>query len=174
MKIIGFSELNNTSFAVTDLSVIYQTPLWSTLGGIDDNHTGRKLNGYLLIENGRCLYEWEGGKAILERGDLIYLPRGAKRAVTVIEKPLSFYRISFTLKDANDSDNFVFSSLPYVAVKGGGQKLFDICEKLRISTLTNANRLSSTSLLFEFFASVNKASSGIICKPSFNPNAIFS
>lgn len=156
MKTLSFSELNNTSFAVTDISVIHQTPLWSTLGGINDNHTGRKLNGYLLIESGKCLYEWEGGCAELCHGDLIYLPRGAKRAVTVIEKPLSFYRISFTLRDVYDSESFIFSDAPYVAVKNGGQKLFDLCEKLRISTLTDANKLSSTSLLFEFFASVNK------------------
>ncbi len=156
MKTVSFSELNKMNFAVTEISVIQQAPLWSALGGIDNNHSGRKLNGYLLIESGKCRYEWEGGTAELGHGDLIYLPSGAKRAVTVIERPLSFYRISFTLRDADDSESFIFSNAPYVAVKNGGQKLFDLCEKLRVSTLTDTNKLTSISLLFEFFASVNK------------------
>jgi len=156
MKTLSFSELNNVNFAATDISVIHQTPLWSTLGGLDDNHSGRKLNGYLLIESGKCLYEWENGSAELKHGDLIYLPCGAKRAVTVIEKPLSFYRISFTLIDANDSESFIFSKKPYIAARSSGQKLFDLCESLRVSTLADTNKLKSTSLLFEFFSSVDK------------------
>jgi AraC-like DNA-binding protein len=156
MKTLSFFGLNNTNFAATDISVIHQTPLWSTLGGIDDNHSGRKLNGYLLITSGKCIYEWEGGSAELGHGDLIYLPKGAKRAVTVIEKPFSFYRISFVLKDASDTEEFIFSKTPYVAARSTGQKLFDLCERLRVSTLSYANKLGSTALLFELFASINK------------------
>ena len=156
MKTVSFSELEEINFAATDISVIHQTPLWNALGGLDSTHNGRKLNGYLLIESGKCLYEWEEGKAELGHGDLIYLPCGAKRAVTVTEKPLSFYRISFMLFDASDSQKFIFSKTPFVALRNAGQKLFDICEKLSASTLTEANKLQSAALLFEFLASVKK------------------
>ena len=155
MKTVAFCELDQKDIAVSEVSVICQTPLWSALGGLDDGHGGRKLNGFLLIVSGGCRYEWEGGEAELGRGDLIYLPSGAKRAVTVSEKPLSFYRISFVLRDAEDGDSFVFSEKPYVATRGAGQKLFDICEKMTKSTLSDAYRLKSTSLLFELFASID-------------------
>ena len=157
MKIVSFSELCRMDFAATDISVIHQTPLWNALGGLDSTHSGRKLNGYLLIDSGKCRYEWEGGCAELEQGDLIYLPSGAKRAVFVTEKPLSFYRISFNLKDLSDAAPFVFANKPFVASSGNSQKLFDICEKLCASTLSDANKLKSAALLFEFFASIGRS-----------------
>lgn len=156
MKKISFSELCNTDFAVSEVSVIHQTPLWNSLGGLDEYHHGRKLNGYLLITEGSCRYEWEGGGCELEAGDLIYLPSGAKRAVFATEKPLSFYRISFILRDADDSQPFVFSNTPYVAAKGTGQKLTDLCERLRVSTLSESDRLKSRALLLELFSVISK------------------
>ena len=46
MKIIDFRELKSTKFSLHDISVIYQSPTWNSLG--NDKHK-RTLNGFLLI-----------------------------------------------------------------------------------------------------------------------------
>ena len=68
MKIIDFRELKSTKFSLHDISVIYQSPTWNSLG--NDKHK-RTLNGFLLIDNGECKYEWDGGEANLKKGSLI-------------------------------------------------------------------------------------------------------
>ena len=53
MKKISFSELDSVNFAVSDVSVIYQKPLWNSVGGLGADRGGRKLNGFLLIDSGK-------------------------------------------------------------------------------------------------------------------------
>ena len=159
MKKISFSELDSVNFALSDVSVIYQTPQWTSLGGLSEDRGGRKLNGFLLIDSGKCVYEWIGGEAELSRGDLIYLPSGAKRYIRVTEREFSFYRIDFKLTDTRDGENIAFDLVPYVAMTDAGKNLFDICEKMRESTLSSADRFRSAALLFELFHMISRVSS---------------
>ena len=158
MKKISFSELDSVNFALSDVSVIYQTPQWTSLGGLGEDHGGRKLNGFLLIDSGKCVYEWLRGEAELSRGNLIYLPSGAKRYIRVTEREFSFYRIDFKLTDTRDGENIVFDSVPYVAMTDAGQNFFDICEKMKESTFSSVDRFRSASLLFELFHVISRVS----------------
>ena len=156
MKIVTLSELNAIDFIVKDVSVIFQAPLWTSLGGLGNTCSPRKLNGFLLIKNGSCHYSWKDGNAELNAADLIYLPSGAKRQVTVTgDTPLSFYRICFRLFDAADGEEILFSEVPYV-ISGVRQRLFDLCEKMKVSSISNYNRLETISSLFEFFSALEK------------------
>ena len=157
MKRIAFSEIHTTKFAITDISVIYQTPTWTTLGTLTDLSHPRKLNGFLLVDKGECLYEWIGGQAVLEHGGLIYLPSGGHRRITVTKRDFSFYRICFTVTDLSDGEAVIFEETPWVVMRDAGQNLFELCEKLTASTLSVSNTFRSLSLLAEFFTSMDKS-----------------
>ena len=156
MKRVAFSQIHSMNFAITDISVIYQTPTWTTLGTLSDLPQPRKLNGFLLVDKGECLYEWLGGSSKLEHGGLIYLPSGGHRRITVTKREFSFYRICFTVTDLSDGESVVFEKTPCVVMGDAGQALFDLCNRLTVSTLSKANAFRSLSLLSELFALLDK------------------
>ncbi|MBQ7336361.1 MAG: helix-turn-helix transcriptional regulator [Clostridia bacterium] len=156
MKTVSISDIHTIDLIVKDVSVIFQTPLWSSLGGLGASHSPRKLNGFLLINSGTCHYGWVGGTADLHATDLIYLPSGAKRVVSVTcNSGFSFYRISFRLFDAADGEEIIFSNEPYVVYEVG-QRVFELCDKMLITTLSVRNKLKTLSCLYEVFSSINK------------------
>ena len=114
MKIIPFSDIFRIKFAITDISVIYQTNNWS----LCDNSDGRKMNGFLIIDEGECLYRWRGDEARLHKGAMIYLPKGSQHTVRAPERSLNFYRINFTLTDLSDGEEIVFSDTPSLITEG--------------------------------------------------------
>ena len=148
--ILDFSELPLRDIALSDISVIYQTPVWDQLGD-KNSKFGRKLNGFLLIDRGQCRYEWDDCTAVLDPGALIYLGKGCKRTVSVTARPFSFYRISFRATDLASGEDVIFREQPWVVTKSAGKSLTALCEAMLTSTLSRAGALRSSALLFEFF-----------------------
>jgi len=155
MKIVDFQELDKVSFALTEVSVIYQTPVWDHLG-VKNGTKGRKLNGFLLIDKGRCRYEWNGGEAELSPGSLIYLGTGCKKHVTVIERPFSFYRVCFRMLDAETGEQIIFDDKPWVVTRNAGKSLFSFCDALLKTTLSRGESLKSSSLLLDLLYTLSK------------------
>ncbi len=155
MKQIELSKLHTIDFAVTDLSALYQTPTWTTLDNRHSNTVPRASNGFLLVDNGACRYDWDGISLELTHGGLIYLPAVCRRSVTVIEREFSFYRLKFTLQELTSGDALVFSEKPQIITESAGQHLFDLCKDLVKSTISRRNHLKSTALLYEFFSAAN-------------------
>lgn len=156
MKVIPFAEIPGTNIALSDISVIYQTPVWNWLG-VKNAARGRVLNGFLLIHKGQCRYEWgDGEEATLGPGGLIYLPAGCRRRVTVTQRPFSFYRISFTMTSLGENVPVVFSEKPYVFTDNASKNLFLQAEELEKSTLSQTNTLRSNALLFDFFHTLSQ------------------
>ena len=156
MKILKISDLYKSDLCVKELSVITQTPEWTTIGSLDPSGHPRKLNGFLLITSGSCRYDWISGGADLSSGDLIYLPSGAKRVVTAGKDGISFYRVSFRFFDIIDGEEIIFSKEPYVAARCSGERIFEICERLTKSTASKKDALQSLSLLYELLDAVNR------------------
>ena len=52
MKLIDINETSKMKLAISDVSVIKQTNLWSVCQHPD----GRIYNGFLLISSGECVY----------------------------------------------------------------------------------------------------------------------
>ena len=154
MRVVDFMKLNKTDFGISDISVIYQTPQWNTLGSFNE---GRTINGFLLIDNGTCHYEWRDGSADLSHGSLIYLPTGSKKVVTVTSRPFSFYRISFTVTELNSSDPIIFTKEPWLVSHNVSEKLFDLSDNMLSSTLSRNNIFKSTSQMAEFLHSIYKS-----------------
>lgn len=150
MKVIPFEELPFIDFVMKNIEVIYQSPDWSFL----DNRHGipRPLNGFLLIEHGKCDYVWQNGEASLERASLIYLPTGCQRLVRVTEREFSFWRICFRLFDASDGEEIVFSREPFLVTDAAGQGMYELCERLFRTTMTPTQNFSSMAGLCEFFS----------------------
>ena len=156
MKVSPFAEIPGTNIALSDISVIYQTPVWNWLGK-KTAAKGRVLNGFLLIHKGQCRYEWgDGEEATLGPGGLIYLPAGCRRRVTVTQRPFSFYRISFTMTSLEDHANILFSEDPCVFTDSASKNLFLQAEELEKSTLSQTNTLRSNALMFDFFHTLSR------------------
>jgi len=149
MKKVDFNKLYEYDIAMTEIAVIYQTPQWNSIEMKSEG--GRRLNGFLLIDSGECLYEWQGGSAALSRGSLIYLPSGSKHKVTVTEHPFSFYRISFSLIAPADGERIVFTTEPYMMTSVASGRLFELADELVSSTVSPSRVFKSTSMLAEFF-----------------------
>ena len=90
--IISFWDLNKYSFALTDISVLYQEPAYRRF-----NTPSRRHNGFLYILRGECVYECDGVTIPLSAGSLIYLPSGSKHSMTVVGDDIAFYRIDFNV-----------------------------------------------------------------------------
>ncbi len=154
MKTVPFEKLTVLDTAITDIAVIYQTPQWNTIEMKSEG--GRKLNGFLLIDSGECLYEWQEGSALLSGGSLIYLPSGSKHKVTVTGSPLAFYRISFNLTDAEDGKRVVFSNCPQVMTYCASRRMYDLAFEMMHSTVSRSQLYKSISKLSEFFHILTK------------------
>ena len=153
MKTVDFQHFPELDAALTDISVIYQTPTWTT---IQNSGGGRILNGFLLIDKGACRYTWEGNSADLTPGSLIYLPCGTQRTVTVTERIFSFYRVSFLAVDLHDRETVVFTRDPWVVGHSVGEKMFHLCRQMQETTLSPSGKLESTALLYLFFREMQK------------------
>ena len=155
MKKIKLSDLHMYDFAITDISVIYHSPTWNCIG--DKNDSRRQLNGFLLIDKGACVYEWDDKRVSLEHGGLIYVGTGAKRRVTVSQRPLSMYRICFRIYDIKDGEEIVFDDVPWVVTTDSSQLLYDICDEMRKSSLSRTRLYKTTSLMYEFLHIIGKS-----------------
>ena len=145
MKIVPFSDIFRIKFAITDISVIYQTNTWS----LCDNSDGRKMNGYLIIDEGECLYRWRGNEARLHNGALIYLPKESVHTVRAPERSLNFYRINFTLTDLSDGEEIVFSDSPILVTDSATKSIFNLCEEMRRATLSESGSFRKLALISE-------------------------
>lgn len=150
MKVIDFLDADKIDFALSDISVIYQTPAWEVFGSKNDRK-GRALNGFLLIDKGECVYEWEGGNAELKHGGLIYLATGSRKMVTVTKRPFSFYRICFTMTELDSGESVIFDEKPWCVTENASKNLFSICEEMVTSTLSRTAVFRSTALMYDFF-----------------------
>lgn len=145
MKLIDISETSRMKLAISDVSVIKQSNLWSVCQHPD----GRIYNGFLLIISGECVYEWEGGRAPIAAGSLIYLPKGSRHAAYAVERSIEFYRINFSLTDAEDGEEVVFSDTPLPITDDAPHRITELCEELCRLTLLPDAGLKSYALIAE-------------------------
>lgn len=154
MKSVAISELYRYNIVINEVSVISQMPTWKTIGGLGAAFGPRMLNGFLLIKEGGCYYKWHGGESELHHGDLIYLPSGAQRYVSVIgEERLSYYRINLRVFDKEDGEEIVFSPTPFV-LKSVSHHFLELCERMVATTLSVKNNLKTMSLMYELLSSI--------------------
>ena len=145
MKLIDINETSKMKLAISDVSVIKQTNLWSVCQHPD----GRIYNGFLLISSGECVYEWEGGHAPIAAGSLIYLPKGSRHAAYASERSIEFYRINFSLTDAESGEEVLFSDSPLPITDSAPHRIFELCEELRRLTLLPDAGFKSHALIAE-------------------------
>lgn len=147
--ILSLEQMKQHDVALSEISVIHQSPVWDRLGE-KNARKGRKLNGFLLMTQGQCRYEWDDETAILNPGALIYLPSGCRRTVIVTGRPFSFYRISFVATELASGDEIVFSETPWFAAERTGKEFLSLAEAMEKSTLSRAETYRSSALMFEF------------------------
>ena len=153
--ILSLDQLKNYDFALSKISVIHQTPTWERLG-VKNAARGRQLNGFVLVIQGQCRYEWDDQEAVLEPGSLLYLPAGCRRTAIVTQHPYSFYRLSFVATELVSGEQVLFSQSPWVPAVQAGKSLFALAEAMVKSTLSRADAFRSGALMLEFLDTLSR------------------
>jgi len=148
VKVHNLNDIIKLNFDITDISAIYQTPVYKYL-----DMNSREYNGFLLIDKGECHYTWEGGYAKLSPGDIIYLPFGSKHRLDIKTEEFSFYRVNFTISD-RQGERIVFSHKPMVVLNDADFITANIIKELsRLFLQTNRN-FKIKSLMYELLDSL--------------------
>ncbi len=152
MKICPLNELMKEKYCLSDISAIHQTPTYKTL-----DMKARIPNGFILIDNGECVYEWGNYTETLTRGDIIYLPHQSKHKLTILSEHFSFYRIDFKITTKN-GENVVFSSTPQIMYRNVENQILDIVIDLAELFHDASGTFKSTALLYQLFDIFSKTS----------------
>ena len=145
MKIISFTDIFKMKFSISDISVIYQTNLWTRCA----HPSGRVFNGFLLFDRGECSIEWGDGDLHCAEGALVYLPTGSHHSVTAPERSLGFYRINFTMTDLSDGKRCVFSDSPRLISRETPKSIYTLADGMKRYTLSESGYLKNLSALSE-------------------------
>lgn len=145
MQICDFQNLKNTNFYINEISSIYQTPTYRSL-----DNPGRRCNGFLVMEEGECVYSWNGKSHLIKKGGVIYLPFGSVHKMYATTENLASTRIDFTTR-FSDSKKFVFSKEPMIMCSHYDSKVMDAVHKLNELFLDATASFKIKSKLYEFF-----------------------
>ena len=145
MKTLGFKELLDKKFSISDISVIHQTNAWS----VCQHPEGRFYNGFLLFDGGEGDISCDGEVIHAEPGVFVYLPSGSTHKVTAKERSLHFYRINFVLSDLSDGEKIVFSRGPLLISRDTPRSVFSLAERMRENTLSEGGLLKNIASLAE-------------------------
>lgn len=152
MKTCTLNDLMKEKYCLSDISAIHQTPTYKTL-----DMKARIPNGFILIDNGECVYEWENHTETLTRGDIIYLPHLSKHKLTILSERFSFYRIDFKITTKN-GENVVFSTTPQIMYRNVENQILDIVIDLVELFHDASSTFKSTALLYQLFDIFSKTS----------------
>ncbi len=152
MKTCTLNELIKEKYYLTDISAIYQTPSYKTL-----DMKARVPNGFILIDKGECLYEWENNKQTLTHGDIIYLPHLSKHKLTILSEQIAFYRIDFKIT-AKNGERIVFSTTPQIVYRNAEKYILDMVIDLVELFRDASGTFKSTALLYQLFDIFSKSS----------------
>ncbi len=153
MIIKSICAAEKESFSLINISSVKQTPVWKNLTS-QPAAGGRKLNGFLLITEGKCRYAWYGNEVHLTPGSLIYLPTGSCHSVTVEEEPFSYYRISFDMLRNENAERIVFSETPQLVEHNVGREFAGLCYDLMRVTASIDGSFSAISIMAAFLERV--------------------
>ena len=111
------------------------------------------MNGFLLVESGRLRYLWRDHDEVLERGALIYLPRGSHHQAFAEALPLYYYRVNFLPTDA-EGETVVFAEEPRIVTRSAGETLFRICAAMASPSFADGGDYRTLGLFGEFMSGV--------------------
>lgn len=103
--IIPFVQLGKYDFALSDICVICQRPVYRRLHVVK-----RAYNSFIFVTKGQCRFTFTGGNTTLSAGALAYLPLDSHHLLEILSEQIEFYRIDFKL--LIDQKQAVFSQLP--------------------------------------------------------------
>ncbi len=124
MSICSLEELHKNPVLLDGILAVHQKPIYRSL-----EITGRVHNGIMVVEQGSCVYEWDGTDVKLKKGACIYLPYGSSYRMVEHSDDFSMVRVNFTVKDCN-GEAICFSEGPLVICKQPDQVLTDTVNRL--------------------------------------------
>ena len=151
MKTKNLCDALKEKFAITDISVIYQTNMWTTCS----HPNGRVYNGFLLFKSGEGYIEWDTGRIDISPGLFVYLPSGSRHVSCGDYRSLHFYRINFIMSNLSDGEKTVFSDHPVAVTYDAPKSLFDIAESMRNYTLSEGAALKNLAAMAEMLEYMN-------------------
>lgn len=145
MKKIELHKISGMRFAISDISVIYQTNLWN----VCHHPSGRIYNGFLLFDGGECDVIYGNEQIHIGAGALLYLPTGSTHKVIAPERSLHFYRINFTMTDLSDGEHIVFSDEPILISADTPRSIFSLSAEMCKNTLIENGIFKNLSAMSE-------------------------
>lgn len=149
MEICKLQSLKNCDFYVNEISSIYQTPAYRSL-----DNPGRKCNGFVLMEEGECVYTWSGGECRLKEGSFVYLPYDSVHRMHATTEKLAFTRINFTTHFP-DAEVFTFSKMPLVICLHPDAVIMELAHELNDLFLDATAGYRLKAKLYELFDRVD-------------------
>ena len=160
MKVCNFPNLKSINFYVNEISSIYQTPSYRSL-----DNPGRRCNGFLVMEEGECVYVWNGESHLVKKGSVVYLPYGSVHKMYATTENLASTRIDFTTRFF-DSEKFIFSTEPVIMCSHYDTRIMEIVHELNELFLDATATFKIKAKLYELFDVLD------VMLSHKNPNAV--
>lgn len=157
MMIIPFDKIQQYDITVSKILAIRQEPSYRIL-----KNNGRACNGIILILNGACRYEYEGGSFTLSEGSAAYLPFGSRHTMTVMSDAICFYRVDFTIYV--DGEIVLFSDGPMKITDHAPQDCLEATEALVNDYAAGGNSLKRLKNLSILLSGLQKISASPITR----------
>lgn len=150
--IIDFTQLGGTDFALSEISVICQKPVWRRL-----NMKKRSCNGFVYVTHGQCRFTFQDGSFTVSEGGLAYLPLTSRHLLEVLTPEFQFYRVNFTLSVRGEVA--LFSETPLKLTDAVSPECADAICKLEEICSQGNDTVQKNAKLCAVFADLQKNSS---------------
>ena len=148
MNIIPLSDISTQVFSISSVRILKRRPNYNRLVT-----TKRLVNGFYLLEEGECIYSWEGGQAHLYPGSLLYLPLDSAHTVETLTESISYIAVDFILKD-QDYETVLFSEKPFLVSKSIGHFFVLYIQKMADEYLESVDNFKNISLVSMFLSEI--------------------
>ena len=154
LKICPISELSQQKFILSDIISFKKNPEYKNL-----SVNKRGVNGFLLVEDGKCIYCWEDKEVHMKKGSLIYLPFASTHTLKVLSDEFSFHRIDFSV-NTPDGESIIFSDHPLLITEKADESITDLVHRMSRLFLDHSDNFMLTSTLYALFERVLKVTNG--------------
>lgn len=148
--IIPFNELRHHTFAISDVDVFLQKPLYKHLVV-----NGRLCNGFICIKNGSCRYTSKNTSFTLSDGAVAYVPLNSKHKLEILSNSIEFYRVDFTV--TVNGDMVFFSDTPIKLTDNASHECVSALRYLESNIPTYHNTVEKTEKMCTIFRTMQQS-----------------
>ncbi len=150
MKLIPLEELHRQEITLHHLHAVVHHPvnlLYRQPPG------GRPCSMLILMEEGRCRFEFSGKTMDIEPGAILYLPQGGHESYRGLEEKIRYVRIGFCMQD-QAGESIRCSDAPILLHKTTDEEAMALCRRLPDAFL--ADSLEAYGLMYRLLSHLSR------------------